>query len=68
MDILRKAIGINMGGWVHNDGYDEANEIVKSIKPHRIAESETEFERKDVEKNFPLQDHEEIEWLALSQP
>jgi hypothetical protein len=61
MAILRKAVGINMDGWVHNDGYDEAKETAKSIKEHWIAESETEFVRKDVEKNLSLQDHEQIE-------
>jgi Phosphotransferase enzyme family len=61
IEILRNSVGITIDGWVHYDGYDEGKEIAKSIKAHWIAESETEFERKDVEENFPLQDREEID-------
>lgn len=48
-------------GHVDSHSYDDAKEMVDKIKAQWIAESETEFERKDIEDNFPLQDHEELD-------
>ncbi|KAF7506025.1 hypothetical protein GJ744_012272 [Endocarpon pusillum] len=61
MQGMRNFVGVNPEGWVDNDEYEEAKKKAADIKAQWIAEAESEFERKDIEENFPLQDHEEID-------
>lgn len=61
MEGLRDFVGVNAEGEVETERFGEAKEKAASIKAQWMADSETEFERNDVEENFPLQDHEEID-------
>jgi Phosphotransferase enzyme family len=58
---IRNFLGVNSKGWTENDANNEARETADRIKREWIEEAETELERKDIEENFPFQDHEEIE-------
>ena len=61
LQVLRNFVGVNPEGYVDHNGYAEAKQLANNIKAQGVVESETEFERKDLEEKFPLQDHEEID-------
>ena len=57
-------MGVNIDGWVPNDRYEAIKEGVDDLKAQMIAEAENDVDRKDIEDNWPFQDHEEIDqWL-----
>lgn len=58
---MRDFVGVNIEGWLPNDGFDEAKEKAEYIKNEMSGEAETEEERKELLEHWPFQDHEEID-------
>jgi hypothetical protein len=61
MQKLRDCFGINIDGWASIDLYDGAKEKSQNIKHYMMDAAETEAERKEVDENWPFQDHEELD-------
>lgn len=66
LQLMRDVVGVNPDGYVENEGYDEAKEKADAIKAHFMEECETDFEWQDMEGNFSLQDHEEIDLTSIA--
>ena len=58
---IRGFIGVNIEGWVPNDGFEEAKEKAEYIKSEMLGEAETEEEKKELLEHWPFQDHQEID-------
>ncbi|TVY91146.1 Altered inheritance of mitochondria protein, mitochondrial [Lachnellula willkommii] len=58
---MRDFIGVNIDGWLPNDGFEEAKEKAEYMKNAMLGEAETEEERKVLLEHWPFQDHEEID-------
>ena len=61
MQAVRDFIGVNIDGWIPNGLYEEAVAKEEHIREQMIDAAETEDERKDIEENWPFQDHEELD-------
>lgn len=61
MQRLRDFIGVNIDGWVPNEMYDEARVKERYIKQQMLEAAETEDEKRELEENWPFQDHEELD-------
>lgn len=61
MQAIRDFIGINIEGWVPNTLYAEAVAKDQEIRRQMLDAAETENDRNDVERNWPFQDHEELD-------
>lgn len=61
MQKLRDSFGINIDGWVSTDLYDSAKKKSQDIKIDMMDATETEAERREVDENWPFQDHEELD-------
>jgi len=61
MQQIRDFIGINIEGWVSNEGYETAVEKARLIKNEMVEAADTEEERREFEELWPFQDHEEID-------
>ncbi|KAK2768411.1 hypothetical protein FQN54_000266 [Arachnomyces sp. PD_36] len=60
MQKFRDHFGCNIEGWVPSGMYQEAKQKVDDMKAYMLDIAETEEERKDVDENYPFQDHEEL--------
>ena len=61
MQRVRDFIGINIEGWVHIEEYENAREKARLIRNEMAQGLETEEERREFDKYWPFQDHEEID-------
>jgi hypothetical protein len=61
MQRIRDFIGVNIDGWVPIDGYEHAREKEQYIKQQMLDAADTEDERKQIEEEWPFQDHEEVD-------
>jgi len=59
---VRDFIGVNVDGWIPNGLYEDAVAKEKHIREKMMDAAETEDERKDIEENWPFQDHEKLDW------
>ncbi len=60
-NVQRDFIGINIEGWVLNEGFERAREKAKLIKSEMAEAADTEEERREFLEHWPFQDHEEID-------
>jgi serine/threonine protein kinase len=58
---LQDFLGVQIDGWVPNEAYETIKETAENIKSQMIAEADSDADKKDIEDNWPFQDHEEIE-------
>jgi hypothetical protein len=61
MERLRDFISVNIEGWVPAELYEEAKEKEQYIKRRMLKAAETEDEKKELDENWPFQDHEELD-------
>jgi hypothetical protein len=61
MQKFRDYLGINLEGWVPAGMYDEAKQKADGLKSHLMGIAESEEERKEINNNWPFQDHEELD-------
>ncbi|PVH71026.1 phosphotransferase family protein [Cadophora sp. DSE1049] len=61
MQQVRDFIGINIDGLVLNDEFESARERARLIKDELAEGADTEEERREFDKLWPFQDHEEID-------
>ena len=61
MEAVRDSIGVSIDGWIPTGLYEEAVAKEAHIREHMMNAAETENERKDIEENWPFQDHEELD-------
>lgn len=61
MQQTRDCMGINIEGWVPNDGFETVRENAKQMRSAAWKAAETEKERMEFEALWPFQDHEEID-------
>ncbi|OJD22272.1 hypothetical protein ACJ73_06381 [Blastomyces percursus] len=61
MQQLRDFFGVNIDGWVPAELYDQARDKERNIKHQMLEAVETDKERRELEENWPFQDHEELD-------
>lgn len=61
LEALRNFLGVGSDGWVPNDDYQAIKEAADDLKGQMMAEAENDADRKDIDDNWPFQDHEEID-------
>ena len=61
MQRVRDFIGVNIDGWVPTEHYEEARSKERYIKEQALEAAETEEERKEINEQWPWQDHEELD-------
>jgi hypothetical protein len=61
MQRIHDFIGVNIDGWVPTEGYEHTMEKEQYIKQQMLDAADTEEERKQIEEEWPFQDHEEID-------
>jgi hypothetical protein len=61
MQRLRDFIGFNIDGWVPTELYEEAREKEQLIKHQILEAAETEDGKRELDENWPIQDHEELD-------
>jgi hypothetical protein len=61
MQQVRDFIGINIDGLVLNEEFESARERARLIKNEIAEGADTEEERREFDKLWPFQDHEEID-------
>jgi len=61
MQRLRDFVGVNIDGWVPTELYDEARGKERYIKHQMLEVAETEDEKRELDENWPFQDHEELD-------
>ena len=61
MQEVRDFIGINIEGWVQNEEFVDSREKARLIRNEMAEGTETEEERREFDKYWPFQDHEEID-------
>lgn len=61
MQTLRDCLAINIDGWVSSELYDQARARMEDVREQCIAAADTEEERREVEENWPFQDHLEMD-------
>src|SRR4051812_42129305 len=54
---LRELVGVNIDGWVSQEGYEDAVGSAATIKAQMLAATETDEEKREVEENWPFHDH-----------
>ena len=60
MDQMRGALGVDVNGWVPNEGYEGSKALAREIK-ERMIEAADPAERQGIEQNFPFDDFNEEE-------
>ncbi|PGH09672.1 hypothetical protein AJ79_05638 [Helicocarpus griseus UAMH5409] len=60
MQEFRDYFGCSVDGWVPAERYGEAKRRVDEMKVYTLQTAETEEERRDIDENWPFQDHGEI--------
>ncbi|KAH7400575.1 hypothetical protein DE146DRAFT_467040 [Phaeosphaeria sp. MPI-PUGE-AT-0046c] len=58
---IRDFIGVNIDGWVSTEGCEDARERERHIKRQMLDAADTEDERREIEEEWPFQDHEEVD-------
>ncbi|KFY50732.1 hypothetical protein V496_09207 [Pseudogymnoascus sp. VKM F-4515 (FW-2607)] len=61
MHQVREAIGVDIEGWVPNDEFKSAKARAKAMKSEMAQAADSENERREFEKLWPFQDHEETD-------
>lgn len=61
MQVMHDRVGVSVDGWVSNDEYEATKQRAHEIKAQFMATAETEAERREFDKNWHFQDHEEVE-------
>ena len=61
MVIMRKFFGCTADGHVSHEDYEDAKAKIAMLKKTAMEDADTEEERRDIDENWPFQDHEEIE-------
>jgi hypothetical protein len=54
---LHELVGVNIDGWVSQEGYEDAVKSAATIKAQMLAAAETDEEKREVEENWPFHDH-----------
>ncbi|KFY97733.1 hypothetical protein V500_01942 [Pseudogymnoascus sp. VKM F-4518 (FW-2643)] len=61
MHQVRKAIGVDIEGWVPNDEFESARARAEVMKNEMAQAADSEEERREFEELWPFQDHEETD-------
>lgn len=61
MQTLRDCFTTNIDGWVSSELYEQAKARAEDVKQQMIDAADTDEERKEIEENWPFQDHVEID-------
>ncbi|KAH0003418.1 hypothetical protein KCU78_g13910, partial [Aureobasidium melanogenum] len=61
MQVLRECFNINIDGWVPSDLYDLATSRADDVKEQMMRAADTDEERREIQDNWPFQDHVEID-------
>lgn len=61
MQTLRDCFATNIDGWVSSELYEQAKARAEDVKQQMIDAADTDEERKEIEENWPFQDHIEID-------
>lgn len=61
MQTLRDCFPVNIDGWVSSELYDQAKARADDVREQMFEAADTADERKEIEENWPFQDHVEID-------
>ena len=61
LQTLRDFFPINIEGWVPLELYNESKLKEEHIRAEMIGASESDEDKKEIEQNWPFQDHDEID-------
>ncbi|KAK5999991.1 hypothetical protein QM012_005079 [Aureobasidium pullulans] len=61
MQTLRDCFITNIDGWVSSELYEQAKARAEDVREQMINATDTDQERKEIEENWPFQDHVEID-------
>jgi hypothetical protein len=61
MQTLRDCFTINIDGWVSSELYEQAKARAQDVRQQMMDAADTDEERKEIEENWPFQDHIEID-------
>ena len=61
MQRLREDIGVSIDGLVMNEEFESAVERAQLVKDQLMEDAVTEDERREIDENWPFQDHDEID-------
>jgi hypothetical protein len=61
MQTLRDCFTTNMDGWVSSELYEQARARVQDMRQQMMDAADTDEERKEIEENWPFQDHIEVD-------
>lgn len=61
MQTLRNCFTTDIDGWVPSDLYNQARARAEDVREQMLEAADTEEERKEIEENWPFQDHMEID-------
>jgi hypothetical protein len=61
MQTLRDCFTTNMDGWVSPELYEQAKARAHDVRQQMMDAADTAEERKDIEENWPFQDHIEVD-------